>query len=94
MLEIEIITCSSYIALYPRTSSKCFTYYYPRHTCTDQHLRNSTEHTTQIHATRHHVINVQYIAFSVYCQVLILWLSKPEHISGTNLAQGLLGSED
>ncbi len=29
------------------------------------------------------------IAFSVYCQVLILWLSEPEHISGTNLAQGL-----
>ncbi len=29
------------------------------------------------------------IAFSVYCQVLILWLSEPEHISGTNLSQGL-----
>ncbi len=29
------------------------------------------------------------IAFPVYCQVLILRLSKLEHISGTNLAQGL-----
>ncbi len=34
---IIIKICSSYIALYPCTSSKCFTYYYPWHTCA--HLR-------------------------------------------------------
>ncbi len=40
---------------YPRTSSDRFTFYYPRHTCTHQHLLNSsTEHTTRIHATRSH----------------------------------------
>ncbi len=56
---IIIIICSSYIVLYPRTSSKRFTYYYPEHTCTHQHLLNfSTEHTTRIHATRR-LVNVQ-----------------------------------
>ncbi len=33
------------------------------------------------------------IPCSVYCQVLILRLSEPEQISGTNLCPGTLGSE-
>ena len=39
---ISVMICSSYIALYPRTSSEHFTYYHPRHTCTHQHLLNSS----------------------------------------------------
>ena len=52
---IITIICSCYTALYPRTSSKLFTYYYPQHTCTHQYILNSsTEHTTRIHATGRH----------------------------------------
>ncbi len=59
-----------------------------QHTCTHQHLLNSsTEHTTRIQATSH--------GWSVYNSFLCilpgshLRLSEPEHILGTNLAQGL-----
>ncbi len=54
--------------LYPRTSSKRFTYYYPRQACSVHPLLNSSvEHTPgYMSQGKHHSI-----AFSVDCQVLI-----------------------
>ncbi len=83
---------TSYIAraLYPPRSSKHITYYYP-----------STPVHTNTFLTPQRSIQPRYklqgaagdqctMAFSVYCQVLIyLRLSEAEHMSGTNLAQGL-----
>ncbi len=51
---LKIIICRPYIALYPRMSLERFTYNYPRHTWTHQHLNSHMEHTTQTHATRRH----------------------------------------
>ncbi len=69
-MHIIMIICSSYIALYPQTSSKHFTYHYPG---TPVHTNTSAEHqSTQAGCTlRGSTGDQRTRAFSVYCQVLI-----------------------
>ncbi len=60
----------------------------PRHTCTHQHILNSPkEHTTRRQSTSHG--GSVYNSFLCVLPGFHLRLSEPEHISGTNLAQGL-----
>ncbi len=69
--HLIIIICSSYIALYPRTSSKRFTYYYPR-TPVHTNTFSTPQRSMQPGYTLQGATGDQCtIAFSVYCQVLI-----------------------
>ncbi len=46
-----------------------------------------SDHT--FYAQRQSLFKVEKVPFSVYCQVRIFRLSELEHISGTNVTQGL-----
>ncbi len=83
-------SCSTHTELYPPMSSKFFTYYYPRHTCTHKHLLNSSMEHTNVqcrYTLQGQSVYNQWVSLCI--ARFSLRLSEPEHNSGTNLAQGL-----
>ena len=69
---------------------KRFTYYYPWNTCTHKHLLNSSmEHTTRGYTLQGAMGDQGINSFLCILPGSHLRLSEPEHISGTNLTQGL-----